>query len=109
MPTGQTLTPPRHLRPETCAWWKRVVTEWSLDEHHVRLLGLACDAWDRAAQAREIIAKEGPFCRDRFRQLKPHPAVKVERDAQTDFARLLRELDLDTTGSPEAPRPPARR
>lgn len=108
MRTARTLTPPRHLRKATKAWWKSVVTEWELDEHHVRLLTLACEAWDRAEEARETLARVGTFYRDRFHQPKPHPAVAIERDGRIAFARLLRELDLDHVTPPEAPRPPAR-
>jgi hypothetical protein len=81
-----------------------VVTEWELEEHHVKLLTLAAEALDRAEEARELLARAGTFYRDRFGQPKPHPAVAVERDARVAFARLPRELDLDTVAPPEAPR-----
>jgi len=90
-------------------WWKSVVSEWDLDPHHVRLLTLAAESWDRATEARETLARMGTFYQDRFRQPKPHPAVAVERDSRIAFARLLRELDLDHVSPPEAPRTPARR
>jgi hypothetical protein len=82
-----------------------VVRDYQLEQHHVRLLTLAAEAWDRAEEARETIGAKGAYYEDRFGKPKTHPAIAVERDSRLAFARLLRELDLD--GSPEAdPRPP---
>ncbi len=100
---------PSHLESATAAWWRSVVTTWELDEHHVRLLTLAAEAFDRAVQARKVIARKGMTFRDRFGQPKPRPEVAIERDARIAFARLLRELDLDVDGPREEPRPPTLR
>ncbi len=97
---------PTHLEPATAAWWVEVVKSWELDPHHVRLLTLACEAWDRGVQAREVLAEKGLTFRDRFEQVKARPEVGIERDARIGFARLLRELDLDTDGPAEESRPP---
>src|SRR5262245_20909126 len=53
------LKAPSHLRPDTRAWWLSVHQDYDLAEHHSRLLTMACEAWDRAAQAREIMAVDG--------------------------------------------------
>ena len=45
-------TPPDYLQPATRDWFKSVVADFELDQHHVRLLTLACEAWDRGQQAR---------------------------------------------------------
>jgi phage terminase small subunit len=97
---------PDHLEPATARWWASVVETWELDEHHVRLLTLAAEAFDRAVQARKVIARTGLTFKDRFGQPKPRPEVVIERDARIAFARLLRELDLDVESPPEHPRPP---
>jgi phage terminase small subunit len=86
---------PAGLAPATAAWFREVVRDYVLEGHHVRLLTLACRAWDRAEQAREIIAAEGLTTKDRYGTAKAHPAVAIERDARIGFARLVRELDLD--------------
>jgi phage terminase small subunit len=101
---------PAGLAPDTAKWFRAVVRDYMLEEHHLRLLTLACRAWDRAEQARMVVAEEGLTVRDRYGCAKAHPAVAIERDCRTQFARLVRELDLDT----EAPRsertgPPALR
>ncbi len=86
---------PAHLSAPTASWWVDVVTTWDLDQHHVRLLTLAAEAFDRAVQARQVIARRGMTFKDRFGQPKPRPEIAIERDSRTAFARLLRELDLD--------------
>jgi phage terminase small subunit len=80
--------------------------EFELEDHHVRLLILAGEAWDRCCQARERIEAEGLTIKDRFDQMKPHPAVAIERDSRIAFARMLREvgLDVENTEPPRAPR-----
>lgn len=98
-------TPP-HLRPDTKRWFESVLADYELDEHHVRLLTLACEAFDRAVAASEIIRREGLVV-DGPRGMRLHPAVAIERDARIGFARLVRELDLDCAAPPEAARPPA--
>jgi P27 family predicted phage terminase small subunit len=67
-----------------------------LQEHHLRLLQLACEAWDRAQQAREQIDRDGLTIRTADGGIKAHPAVGIERDSRLAVARLVRELDLDT-------------
>ena len=102
------LKAPTHLRPPTRKWWLAVVRDWSLEAHHIRLLTLACEAFDRGEEARQILKKAGAYYRDRFGQPKEHPALAVERDSRIAFARLLRELDLDTEAGPAVSRPPRR-
>jgi len=99
---------PEHLQPETQKWWLSVVKEWTLDEHHVRLLTLAAEAWDRGQQAREVLQTAGLTYTDRFGQPASRPEVAIERDSRVSFARLVRELDLDSEARP-GPRPPGLR
>ena len=101
--------PPAHLSPETQKWWRLVCEEYSLEPHHLRLLQLAGEAWDRAQAAREIIATAGLVVMDDRKNPRAHPAVAIEKDARTAFARLVRELDLDTEAPPSTARPPALR
>src|SRR4029453_8824597 len=86
---------PSHLRPATRAWWTHVHTNWRLEEHHSRLLTMACEAWGSACQAREILAKDGILLGGRQGGARPHPAVAIERDARIAFARLVAQLNLD--------------
>ncbi len=97
---------PRHLSTPSRTWWESVVSSYELEPHHIRLLTHAAESWDRAAEARKLVDKEGIVILDRFGQQKEHPATRIERDSRLTFAKLLRELALDVE-APDAARPPA--
>jgi phage terminase small subunit len=97
--------PPKHLRVATKKWWLSVVTEYFLEEHHVKILTLAAETWDRAQQAREALAASGLTYEDRFGCPRSRPEVAIERDSRIAFARLVRELNLDINPPGDA-RPP---
>jgi len=96
---------PNHLKADTQKWVKSILNDYELEPHHVKLLILAAESWDRLTEARERIAEDGPYTENRFGELKPHPALAVERDNKVAFARLLRELALDVN-EPGESRPP---
>src|SRR5688572_21343919 len=97
---------PDHLREPTRAWWESVMRDYVLEPHHVRLLTLAGEAWDRACESREALAKHGLTFIDRYDQPRLRPEFQAERDSRTSFCRCLRELGLDVA-PPEGARPPA--
>jgi P27 family predicted phage terminase small subunit len=98
--------PPKHLSAEVRAWWRQATETYELEPHHLRLLQLACEAWDAAQQARRALARHGPTFTDRFGQPRVRPEVAVARGAMVTFARLTRELGFDVS-NPES-RPPRR-
>lgn len=97
---------PKHLRAATARWWESVLADYALEAHHVRLLSLACEAWDRCQEARETLAKKGLTFDDRFGQPHARPEVAIERDSRVAFARLVRELGLDVEEPGAENRPP---
>ena len=103
--------PPDHLSEQMKSWWRQVMADYVLDQHHLRLLEFACDSFDRMVQAREVLRKEGLTIDTRDGAKKRHPAADVERDSRTSFLRAVRELDLDADPPKETPgwRPPALR
>ena len=101
--------PPAHLAAATRKWWRIVVSGFELEEHHVRLLTLAGECWDRCQQARAAIDAHGITFLDRFNAPRARPEVAIERDSRLAFARLIRELDLDVDPPSEGTRPPALR
>jgi phage terminase small subunit len=103
------VTAPNHLRKETKAWFLNVLQEFELEEHHVKLLTLAAESWDRATLAREAIAEHGLTYTDRFSSPRKRPEVSIAESATIAFARLTRELDLDVDPPATHSRPPALR
>lgn len=88
-------TAPAYLLTSSKRFFDEIVDGYDLEPHHIRILTLACQSLDRAAEARAEIKKSGAYFTDRFNVRKPVEAIKVERSAQLAFARLLRELGLD--------------
>jgi len=100
--------PPAHLSSSARQWWETTVDRYALEEHDLRLLQLACEAWDEAQAARAQLEREGLTVPGREGGLRPHPCVGIERDARLAVARLVRELDLNTEAPvPERIGPPA--
>src|SRR5258708_21202327 len=59
----------------TQAWWEGVNAEYGLEPHHVKLLTLAAENWDRATLAREGIAEHGLTYTDRFGSPRKRPDI----------------------------------
>ena len=79
---------------------------YELEEHHVKLLTAACEAWDRHQQAREALEQRGLVYIDSRGVPHSRPEVAVERDSRIAFARLVRELRLDVGPPDDAGRSP---
>jgi phage terminase small subunit len=86
-------------------FWQKVVAGWKLEDHHLLILSKACEAHDRADEARKTLKTEGTTYKDRFNQPCARPEIAIERDSRLAFARMIRELGLSE--EPEAPRPPS--
>jgi P27 family predicted phage terminase small subunit len=92
---------PKHLTESSRTWWAVIAAEYELEDHHLRLLTLAGEAWDRGVQARQTLEESGPFYNNKAGEPRAHPAVAIERDSRIAFARLMRELDLDGAVAPD--------
>ncbi len=99
----QTQPPPSHLKAAGREHWLSVLAMFTFSEHDLPMLQSACEQLDRAAEAREIIAKDGVTTKDRFGQLKEHPACAIERAAHLAFVRIERELALQAPAADTRP------
>jgi len=91
-----TLPPsPDALSKEAAAIWTRIVTGWQLDDSGLLILASALESFDLMRKAQAILVREGIQVKDRFDQIKQHPAVTTERDARAAYLRALKALHLD--------------
>ena len=86
---------PRKLPESAKKFWLSVHRAYELEAHHEQLLTAACFQLSRAIEARELLEADGLTVRDRFDQLREHPAVGIERSSSLAFQRLVREMNLD--------------
>jgi P27 family predicted phage terminase small subunit len=101
---------PAGLSTEAKKWWRKIVGEWSMDDSGLMILESALECFDRMRQAQASIAAEGAVVKDRFGQLKQHPAILTERDAKGGLLRHLKALNLDLEPlNPKPGRPAGRR
>lgn len=99
---------PSDLGPAGRRFWTKVQAEYVLVEaHDIERLRLAAKALDRIAAAEKVLEAEGPYIKDRFEQVREHPALKTIRDFMTVHLRAVRELGLDLTTGPDT-RPASR-
>src|SRR5262245_2448137 len=97
--------PPAHLSAEAAGWWRKITTEWDLDDAGQLILTMALEAFDRMRGAQRVIKREGLTIKGRA-----HPATVIERDARLAMLRALRQLNLDLEPLRDRPgRPPGRR
>jgi P27 family predicted phage terminase small subunit len=87
--------PPKKLSREAKQWWSKIVGTWDLDDPGLMLLESVLEAFDRMRDAQAMLEKDGAVVKDRFGQLKAHPATLIERDAKGTLLRTLRALNLD--------------
>jgi phage terminase small subunit len=90
----QTPNPPPHLSKKMKEFWCSVFKLATPQPFEVLILKEACEAFDRAEQARRILKKEGLVYSDRFQQPRSRPEVGIERDSKALFAKLLKQGHL---------------
>jgi P27 family predicted phage terminase small subunit len=100
----KTAPAPVHLGPRGKAFWNETLSAYAMDETDLPLVQAAAEQLDRAESARLQIEREGLTTKDRFGQVKSHPAVEIERQAHLAYVRIRRELGLDV--APADSRPP---
>jgi P27 family predicted phage terminase small subunit len=93
-----TYDPPKGFKSDQKrAWWQLVtLLRGRLAYVNPGALEIAAVQLARLRQARRLIDKEGLMSLGSKQQPVKHPALAIERDAQTAFLRASRELGLDS-------------
>ena len=86
--------PPKHLTRLAQADWKRFHADYQLDSDCEDILRELLEAMDRKREAQAMLAKDGITIKNRFGELRPHPACSVERDMRLQILRCLKMLGL---------------
>lgn len=87
---------PSHLSKEAKQKWRKLITEYGIDDAGGKeILRAGLEAFDRAQTARANIDKVGLLIKDRFGVVKPHPLIACERDARAAYLQALKQLNLD--------------
>jgi P27 family predicted phage terminase small subunit len=97
-------TPPAHLSEGSAALWSRLVEEYGMGEDLAGrvILSSACEAKDRADQARKVLDAEGLTVVGDRGGVKAHPAAAIERDNRAAFLASIKALrfDIEPSGRP---------
>jgi phage terminase small subunit len=87
-------------------WWRSLTRRYRFGPQHLRVLACAAEAWDRKEEARVMLANDGLTTTNREGDLRPHPAIAIERDSRLAFVRAVRELAVDDDLPAADTRPP---
>lgn len=98
--TARRPNAPRHLSAAAKALYQDVAGDYQLEPHHLAILTKALEAFDRAEAARAVVERDGILTTSRLGEVKPHPAVAIERDSRTAFLAGVKQLGLDIEGPP---------
>lgn len=103
------MTSPKHLSLPARRLFDAVLEIYELAEHDRAVLVKSLEAWDRAEQARELIASDGLLVTSRLGELRAHPAIAIERDSRHAFLAGMKQLGLDYEPTPAQARTAAAR
>jgi hypothetical protein len=91
---------PTHLSGPARRLYAAVTARYVLEAHHIAILVKALEAFDRADAARAIVESAGLLVTSRLGEVKPSPAVVIERDSRAAFYSGIKQLGLDLEGPP---------
>ena len=98
---------PGGLSPEAKKWWKKIVSQWELEDHSLLLLESLLSSFDRMREAQDLLKRDGITVTDRFNQEKPHPATVIENNAKATMLNYMKALNLSLEPLNDGPgRPP---
>ena len=90
--------PPEHLSADAQEWWREAIPVLQevglLDKVDVAALEMAATAYARFRQAKRVVDAQGVVARGSTGQIREHPALKTEREAQAMFLRFAEQYAL---------------
>lgn len=92
---GKVPPAPAHLSRESRRLWRRVVTEWVLDEAAQAVLLVGLEALDRLREAQAIVKRDGVVTVSPRGAVRASPALKVEAQSRAAFLAALKQLGLE--------------
>ena len=76
--------------------YRETLEAFEMDAHDLQTLHLACDCLDRIQAAYAVLDEHGDFIEDRYGGLKANPAARQLQQDKIIYARLIRELKLES-------------
>jgi phage terminase small subunit len=99
--------PPKSLKSEGRAFWRKVLSEFDLQEaHDLERLSMAGKCLDDLSEAEKRVETDGMFTTNRYGSTVEHPGLRIIRDSRALFLKIIREACLDVTSGDS--RPPRR-
>jgi phage terminase small subunit len=87
---------PEFLKEQGKNFYQKVAVASELEEEiDLKRLEMAAGCYDVILISEKRVEADGHFVKDRYGQLKEHPALKTIRENKTVFCRIIRELGLD--------------
>ena len=94
---------PKGLSKEAQRVWRDTATGWNITDYAgLSLLESACRWLDQLRKAERILKRDGGMTKDRFGQLRPHPALEIAKAASAEHRACMKALELDETPQPSA-------
>lgn len=99
-------TPPKHLKPRSKAFWKRLCDEYTFETADLERLRLVCESLDTVDAAEADVRTRGLLVPGTGGTTKANPSINIARDARQLVLRGLRELaiDIELPGEARVPR-----
>ena len=96
---------PVNLSNEAKRIWKQLCLEWDLDYSALILLKTALESYDRLQTARKEIDQDDTTITTPTGHMKPHPSLRIEKEARQGFLMAWRMLNLNIEAPGEIGRP----
>ena len=87
--------PPGHFSKEAKIWWRKILTEFVLEDDGLLILKTTLENYDMIQLAREQLAQDGPTITGPTGVPRPHPALTLLKTATSGFYQGCRLLGLN--------------